>query len=693
MPSLVHWLTPKTGMLVLAIAACAVAGCPRNCDGDRRDDGGSNRTDGGPSQSDSDAGSADGDADLATAPELPDELVRFASAAELQRFVDASAEAERRRRQEMSTRMRGAGGMMDEQDQGAAPPSPTPEATAGEPEASEASDESITNTQEQGVDEGGIVKVHGDHLVVLRRGRLFSMSLADGQIRPISQVNAFPPGTGSGSWYDEMLIQGDTIVVVGYSYGASATELGLFNIDASGVISHRNTYYLRSNDYYSSRNYASRLLGHTLVFYMPYSLIRWRYDGERLRGEYSLPGVRRWDTGRDDWTSVIRESNIFRPIQESDQPTLHTVVTCDLSTPELSCEAQGVIGPEGRSFYVSSDSVYIWVHGGGLGRDPGAARQGPDSAVYRLPLRGGEPGALWVAGAPVDQFSFKQSSDEHLNVLVRSESGGEGMWGAEVATGEVALMRTPLALFTEGVATVPASGYTRLPRPEGYTFQNRFVGDHLLYGTGSGWGPPTDGQSHHVFIHPYLTGGATTRLELPHGVDRIEVMGSAAAVIGTDGNNLHFSAIRLNDDPQIVGRYVQENAAQGEQRSHGFFFKPNGADRGMLGLPIRRGGSPGYAHLSEGSAEVLFLDVRDFRFTRLGALASSLDASLDDQCIASCVDWYGNARPIFYRGRIFALLGYELVEGRLGDGRITELRRANYFSGRVVQPAELPLAQ
>ncbi|MEP6704006.1 MAG: hypothetical protein ABJB34_04310, partial [Acidobacteriota bacterium] len=31
-------------------------------------------------------------------------------------------------------------------------------------------DESITNTQHAGVDEGGIVKVHGDHLVILRRG-------------------------------------------------------------------------------------------------------------------------------------------------------------------------------------------------------------------------------------------------------------------------------------------------------------------------------------------------------------------------------------------------------------------------------------------------------------------------------------------------------------------------------------------
>ena len=40
-----------------------------------------------------------------------------------------------------------------------------------------ASEESITNVQHAGVDEGGIVKLHGSHLVVLRRGRLFAARL------------------------------------------------------------------------------------------------------------------------------------------------------------------------------------------------------------------------------------------------------------------------------------------------------------------------------------------------------------------------------------------------------------------------------------------------------------------------------------------------------------------------------------
>ena len=90
---------------------------------------------------------------------------------------------------------------------------------------------------------------------------------------------------------------------------------------------------------------------------------------------------------------------------------------------------------------------------------------------------------------PTDQFSFAER-DGHLSVLVRARSAGDAMWGAEVARGDVALARLPLALFTDGVTTAGPERFTPLPRPSGrYGFRNRFVGGHVLYGIGSGWGP------------------------------------------------------------------------------------------------------------------------------------------------------------------------------------------------------------
>jgi hypothetical protein len=63
--------------------------------------------------------------------------------------------------------------------------------------------------------------------------------------------------------------------------------------------------------------------------------------------------------------------------------------------------------------------------------------------------------------------------------------------------------------------------------------------------------------------------------------------------------------------------------------------------------------------------------------SRLNSSSAEEDA-VNDNCRASCVDWYGNSRPLFLRNRVFALLGYELVEGKLDNGRMRELRRINY---------------
>jgi hypothetical protein len=296
-----------------------------------------------------------------------------------------------------------------------------------------------------------------------------------------------------------------------------------------------------------------------------------------------------------------------------------------------------------------------------------------------MPLDGSAPSALGVWGSPVDQFSFLESEDSHLNVVVRSEADGDGMWHGERTAGMVALLRFPLASFGDGRNDIDESRYRRLPVPQGPMFENRFVGDHLLYGTGNGWGwSRVDSAVLHVVR---WKGGSVTRISLPHGVDRIEPMGANAVVIGTDGKNLHFDGVRLRGTPALAQHYLLENAAQGELRSHGFFYKPGARGVGTLGLPIRAEGSPGYVHLFRGSAGILFLRDDGSTFSSLGVLGAEEGQPRDDACKASCVDWYGNARPIFIRDRMFALLGYELVEGDYGNGRVTEIGRVSFAPG------------
>jgi hypothetical protein len=298
--------------------------------------------------------------------------------------------------------------------------------------------------------------------------------------------------------------------------------------------------------------------------------------------------------------------------------------------------------------------------------------------VFRLPLDGGMPGALRTWGAPTDQFSFKESDDEHFNALVRPGGGGDWMWAPEVTSGGVALLRVPLTAFSNQIPTTTPAAYTILPGPtSGYTFQNRFVGDHVLYGTGSGWGGPDESREDRIYIHPYRGGGQTASIALPHGVDRIEALARNAVIVGTDGRDLHFTALQLDATPRVRGSHVQRGAAQGETRSHGFFFKATEGSDGVLGLPIASSGRAGYRQLRHGSASVMFLRVSDLQFSALGELESRSQRRVVDHCQVSCTDWYGNARPIFYRGRVFALLGYELVEGRIGTSSISETGRVD----------------
>jgi hypothetical protein len=538
-------------------------------------------------------------------------------------------------------------------------------------------DESVTNNQEEGVDEGGIVKAVDDYFVILRRGRLFTVRQGMGAqaLMPVHQVDAYAPGFTQGTWYDEMLAYGRRIVVIGYSYEVGATELVLFRLEDDGRLTHEASHFLRSNDYYSSRNYTGRLIGGTLVFYIPHA----------LSDEDDLPSVGHWKRRNDTsgWSKVLSKVDVYRPVQPALNPMLHTVVRCDLDAPEFTCSARAVMGPYSRTFYVSRDAVYVWVSGGYESwylEDAPDDEARPDAYLYRLPLDGGEPTVLRTRGNPIDQFSFRESADGHLEVLLTAQGFGDSMWGPEITrgNGEFALLRAPLSSFSADATPAAGGDYIRLPGPTSYGLQNRFVGNHVLWGSGMGWSN-SPGSERRVWVTDVRSPEAVKQVELEHGVDRIEALGTTGAmVVGSSGTALHFTALALGDTPQVRGQYARQGATQGETRSHGFFFKPDGTGGGVLGLPVRLNGSP-WMHLLYGSAEVTFLRVdAALDLKPLGALAAS-DETRDDACTKSCADWYGNARPLFYRGRVFALMGYELIEAQVGQDSLQESFRASFL--------------
>jgi len=601
-------------------------------------------------------------------------LAAYGSEAELR----AALERWQRRSSEQAPRRRAEAGMaQDSTALGAlAAPAPLAEVAKAKTEARDERADSITNVQTAGVDEGGIVKRAGEYLIVLRRGRLFTVRVGGDQLAPVAALAAYAPGLDpAGAWYDELLVSGRDVVVVGYSYARGGTEIGLFELGADGTLRHRATHHLRSFDYYSSRNYASRLIGRRLVFYSPTLLSPW---AAQPWGQF--PAARHWhgETGHEGFTRILPATRVFRTDDEFEpgEPlALHTITSCELGQDELRFESTAVLGPAGRVFYVSQGSVYVWtsrwprrqsgVRPGTWPPQPQRPQPQSLSAVFRIPLDGREPSALKTAGVPIDQMSFLED-DGHLSVLLKDAGRGEGMWGGDAPGRALALLRVPLAAFGSGHEAAQREHYRDLPTPAAGVSQNRFVGAWLLWGGRAAGGAPNawalrvdrDGSA-----QPFAPG---------HDIERIEALGRDAVLVGSRDNDLHFSALRLaRGGAALAGRHVQPGVAQGETRTHGFFYRAQDDETGLLGLPVLGPGRQqrGFIHHGRTSAAaVLFLRNRGLRFSAAGELVAHEGGARDDGCKASCVAWYGNARPIFLGDRVLALMGYEIVEGAVQPG-------------------------
>jgi hypothetical protein len=550
---------------------------------------------------------------------------------------------------------------------------------------------SITNNQETGVDEGGIVKMRGETLVVLRRGRLFTVDTSGDGLRAVDSVNAWAPGLtpeeAEDAWYDEMLVVDDWVVVIGYAYGRDGTEINRFRLDRRGSIRFVDSHLLSSNDYYSSRNYASRLVGRDLVLYTPGEIDT---ADEALAG---APKLIRWRNGRrGEAQSILDPESVYRaPTSPDGRPeleALHVVTRCDLTRPRLTCEATAILGPRSRTFYVAPDATYVWMTGSDRYNGP---QRLSHALVYRVPLDGSAPTAARVLGAPTDQFSFAEDRTAGvLRVLVRSEGDGDAMWRPEFSEGSAALLTLPLTRFDDGADGPDPADYRMLGAlpDNAWRMVNRFTADHALF-TVSASGMGADGEGLTLLTAVPLAGGATTELLLSGRVERIEPVGNDALIISRGANSLLFETLNLAPDvrqpqffgPRITHTYEFEGANGAETRSHAFFYQPDadspGGERGIMGLPVIPELEEG-TELFEQAAEMAFLRRRGDRVVPVGELLSDPAGQEDDGCQVSCVDWYGDARPIFVAGRVFALLGYELVEGVEVKGRLGERRRVSF---------------
>ena len=62
---------------------------------------------------------------------------------------------------------------------------------------------------------------------------------------------------------------------------------------------------------------------------------------------------------------------------------------------------------------------------------------------------------------------------------------------------------------------------------------------------------------------------------MSHAVERIDALGRDGILVGSAGPELHFTSLRLGESVAPASVYVQPNATQGDDRTHGFIL-PSG---------------------------------------------------------------------------------------------------------------------
>jgi hypothetical protein len=551
----------------------------------------------------------------------------------------------------------------------------------------------ITNNQNIGVDEGGIVKQIGPYLMVLQDGRIFSVDTRT-NMRLADRMNVYTDNDDA-TWYDEMLVQGDRVIITAYSYEFEATSFIVFRVNlATGKLSRQGVFYVTSDDYYSGENYASRIVGNTLILSVRTSFPFELADLHKVKigvagGSRRSPHV----VGQP----LISARTTHRPVMTSVNYSLHSVVICPLQSSTLrprSCKTQTFVGPEDSELLVTTTDVYLW-NGLAAGEQYNfATRSGrhvnsppcsstnsasladaEKAVVYRVPINGGKPTFAHMRGRPTDQFTMEV---QNQTFYMLSKWANDRCVGRP--KGSFALASVPLTAFAARPGPFLSARATKLPGPANDEPMVRFSKGWIVYADRGDWDKNEgDDESHSTLLYatPLALPANTVATTIPHMLNRLQpVAGGMLATGSKDGTDLSMSWLSLGTAFRPRSTLTLSGRVESEGRSHAFSVTQLPDGRSLMGLPTT-GRNDGTARDVD---RTLSSDISFFSLSTTGQLAPSgkinmvkTDPNSAYRCEVSCIDWYGNSRAVFTGGRIFALIGTQIVEGQLTGNEMTLL--------------------
>jgi hypothetical protein len=556
------------------------------------------------------------------------------------------------------------------------------------------------------VDHGRRAAQIGRFILVLEDNRLFSIDTGaeGGERLALADRIDVHPHAPRGWHVSEMLVRGTRVYVTGHSRDRFNVEvlelLGDGRLDRSGGIE-----IAVPADYYNVDYWDAALSGDKLVLYAPISLSEVGV-GEALR----FASVR-GPAGAN--RPLLGTAEVYRPLVRSLVPTLHSVTVCDLATLERgspSCRSNGFVAPRGAIAYLDGSDAYLWSGSGYFDEqedseadcpasDQPQLDEVPPETIYRLPLGGAEPSVLAVRGF-AHSFSYVRVADGQLQALLGWFAPRCRQQFAE--TSHLAFAAVPLTAFGPERREPAPSVYTRLPTMPRNVVA-RFAGRHLAVAAQREYvDDDDDGENipvaSQLLLVPVAAPASFRQIAPGHSVSRIEPLGDDLLLTGyrPDRAGMAVSLVTLAGTPRIASTLLLPRRDEGPRHWGEPWRIAAGVGREgptMIGIPALPADWSDQRPIPR-FADMELVAITGGRLVAAGALESTApnfdhdDRGADGErdadvvpgyrCLTECYVWSGRARAFFIGGRVFALSGFELIEGRVEGGRVVEGRRLNY---------------
>ena len=569
-------------------------------------------------------------------------------------------------------------------------------------------EESITNNQEQGVDQGDIVKRLGDYAFILRKGVLYSVFLGNeqnSQMQLIKKLSVQANGGNYHSWYDELLVYDDFLLVLGYSYRLGVSELVFFRRTVDGSFAFHQRYLIETDDYFDVENSAIRIVDGKLLMVLPRRFALDELREEIVSGEINTLTVDFFNANARQPESIelVAKQDWIKTAQKlSDNIYVSQVYSCPLDrlkNDHLRCDAVNLVGAYGK-FYVSTNAVYLWNTDSpqsfdyqqinprryGILSRRGLLDKWQDennaNVIYRIPHDESDVTAVVVQGRPLNQFSF-QERGERFSVISTVYSHDEDRSIYDVYGLEFSLLD-----FSTASPEIDPNEYVLIASQERRPKANRFLGEQVFVSTVE-YGD--EKLKTNVSVWDMVSDKVVT-FDTPFYINAFHPLGENMLAMGLDlDGSLVLESWLPKPVPQSVFIQKFPNFFPTESRSVGFNSKEYD-EKTVFGIPVVEYDNEQYEEYierlywqkKEPPMDILFFDLEPTgQFTVFDRLLSSREPLKEDTCIVSCEDWYGVARPFFINEHIYGLINFELLKSNYDGTRMSNLQRLNIQTGEL----------